>query len=136
MATMFPVLFEGDVVTYGRGTTLYKITRVKQVKCLAVESGTGRRVELRMEHCRKADDPSKFVGREIENVPTLSFGMAVKFRRPQSKARGVYVVIGQTSGGWKVARLGGGDGNRYFYNLDASDLVAYDEINEQEWSLK
>lgn len=133
MITEFPLLFEGDVVTYGRGSTLYKITRLKQVKCLAIESGTGRRVELRIEHCKKADDSSLFIETEenLKPAPKLTLGMAVRFRRHPE--RGVYVVINQTSGGWKVAKLGGSAGMRYYYNLEASDLTPVDEINSVNW---
>lgn len=133
MITEFPILFEGDVVTYGRGSTLYKITRMKQVKCIAIESVTGRRVEMRIEHCRKAENPEAFVETEenLKPAPTLGLGMAVRFKRHPE--RGVYVVINQTSGGWKVAKLGGSEGMRYFYNLDAKDLDPVDEINNVTW---
>lgn len=135
MLTQLPMIFPGDVVTYGRGSTLYKVTKTKQVKCNAVESANGRRVELRIEHCVKAEDPSLFVDTEetLAPAPKLALGMAVRFRRQTSKNAGVFVVLNQTQGGWKVARLGGKDGMRYFYNLEANMLVPVDEINSVDW---
>ena len=130
--TEFPLLFEGDVVTYDRGSTLYKITHLKRVKALAIESVTGRKVELRLEHCKKADK-SAFVETEenLKPAPILALGMAVRFKRHPE--RGVYVVINQTAGGWKVAKLGGREAMRYYYNLDPKDLVPVDEINSVDW---
>ena len=132
--TEMPILRKGDVVTYGGMPTLYKITHVKQVKAYAIESVTGRRVELRMEHCKLAD-ASEFVDREedLEPAPQLALGMAVRFKEPSAKTQGVFVTLDQKQGGWRVARLGGKDGMRYFYNIDAKRLVPVDEINSADW---
>jgi hypothetical protein len=133
---LLPYISEGDIVTYGGGSTLYKVTRVKQVKCLAIESGTGRRVEMRIEHCKKIDDPSRFVAKPEDEVPppTLEFGMAVRFKNPSAKTQGVFVVTHHTSSGWRVSRLGGGEGTRYFHSIEAERLVPVDAINLVDWS--
>jgi hypothetical protein len=134
-ATYLPYLRVDDVVTYSKGSTLYKITRVKQVKALAIESVTGRRVELRIEHCKPADKDA-FVETEenLKPAPTLGLGMAVRFKNPNDKNRGVFVTLNLTAGGWRVARLGGKDGMRYFYNVEASRLEPVAAINDADWS--
>lgn len=131
-------MWEGDIVYYGRDkSVLYKITRVKQVKFIATESGTGRSIEGRLEHAHRADNPEDFVpaGRETLSAPNLALGMPVRWRTPSAKTRGLFVVIGQTAAGWKVARAGGGDRMRYFHSIDARDLVPDETATEMLKSL-
>jgi hypothetical protein len=129
-----PRLFPGDVVTYGREATLYKVIRPKQVKVI-VEDEAGTRWELRISGCKKVDDPSIFVSLKPEvQAPKLAFGMAVRFADPNRPDKfGVFVVIGQTAAGFKVSRLGGSEGMRYWHSLDAEKLVPVPEINNQTW---
>jgi len=134
--THMEFLRDGDVVTYGGGSTLYKLTRVKIAKALAIESVTGRRVEVRLEHCHKTDKPETFVETEenLKPAPNLGLGMAVRFKNPTPKNAGVWVTLNLTAGGWRLARLGGIDGMRYTYNVEANRLVPVDAINNADWS--
>lgn len=130
---------EGDIVHCGLSPTLYKVTRVKIAKLFAIESLTGRKVEFRIEHARKADNPTDYVEpvESFEPKPELALGTAVRFKRAnEPDKKGVWVVINKTAGGWKIARLGGGGGMRYYYNLDSADLVPVSEINDVDWSVQ
>jgi len=127
---------EDDIIYYGSNKdVLYKVTRVKQVKFLAVESNTGRRIEGRLEHAHKADNPDDFIvaGDLLEAAPELALGMAVRWKEPDARTQGVFVTIGKTAAGWKVARLGGGDGMRYWHSIDGRRLEAVPQINNAAW---
>jgi hypothetical protein len=128
---LLPFIYPGDVVTYGNSPTLYKVTRVKQVKLLA-EDEAGKSWELRIAGCKKVEDPSVFVSRKpVIKAPDLALGLAVRFRDPSRRDQyGLFVVIGQTAAGFKVSRLGGGDGMRYWHSLPAERLVPEDAVND------
>lgn len=135
-ARMIEIIRDGDVVYYGANkSVLYKVTRTKIAKFLAVESGTGRRIEGRLEFAHKADNPEDFEDTEETTAPapSLALGMAVRYKNPSPNMRGVFVTLNKTSTGWRLARLGGSDGMRYYHSVEANRLEPVDAINHADW---
>jgi hypothetical protein len=132
-----PLLFVGDVVRYGKEPRPFKITRVKIAKAFATESVTGRKVELRIEHCRKVNETFVEKAAVAEEPKTVFYpGMAVRFKhiRPDGKNRGVFVTTQKTPAGWFLSRLGGGDKDVRWHKVPESSIVPVDAINNADWS--
>lgn len=112
----------------GRKNVPVKVVKVNPSNYRCVDMGGLSYNVARTVNVRVAPDPSVWVE---PKTPTIRMGMAVRFKDPtKSDMHGIFVVTDEKAGGFRVMPLGGTPNNRYYYNIQAMNLVPADDVND------